>query len=126
MLPKINNGIKSYVWFFVRKYEKQKKPYSVQAIKNNRLKIDVLPIEGCPYKKLILYIEFDNDDNVCVAFDTDDQLFYTSVFYIEVIRKKRINEAWKIISNRYKSELRIEKFIHFLLNAPTTIIELYK
>ena len=69
-------------------------------------------------------MDFDRDDNVRVAIDTDDQSFYTGLFYIEVIRKKRYNEAWRIIKLRYNDMIALEKFVYFLLNAPRHIIDL--
>ena len=124
MLPSINKGIKSYVWFFRKKFEKTTPPYDICMLSNQKLKITIPPIQDGPYKKLIKYMEFSDTDTVKTAIDTDDKSFYTSIFYIEVIRKKRDNEAWQEIKKRYKSTLWVEKYIHFLLKAPTTIIKL--
>ena len=124
MLPSINKGIKSYIWFFNKKFESTTPPYNIQMLNNQKLKITIPPIEGAPYKKLIIYIEFTENDNVKTAIDTDDKSFYTGLFYMEVIRKKRDNEAWQEIKKRYQSKFWVEKYIHFLLKAPTTIIDL--
>jgi|TARA_Y100000589_G_C27109883_1_gene611761 hypothetical protein len=124
MLPSINKGIKSYVWFFNKKFENTTPPYNIQMLTNQKLKITIPPVSGGPYTKLILYIEFTENDCVKTAIDTDDKSFYTSLFYIEVIRKKRDNEAWQEIKKKYQSKLWVEKYIHFLLKAPTTIIQL--
>ena len=124
MLPSINKGIKSYIWFFNKKFETIQPPYRIEMLSNQKLKISVPPVSGSPYKKLVIYIGFNDDDSVKTAIDTDDKSFYTSIFYMEIIRKKRDNEAWQEIRKKYPSKLWIEKYIHFLLKAPTTIIEL--
>ena len=124
MLPNINAGIKPYVYHFLQKYRTQLKPYSMEHTRKNRILVRVAPIEGANYKKLHIIMNFDDNDNVRTAIDTDDQSFYTGLFYMEVIRKERDNEAWKIIRSRYNDNIAIEKFIYFLLNAPHHIIDL--
>jgi len=126
MLPNINNGIKPYVYVFLQKHQHRTSPYSVEHTRKNRIVVKVAPIDGAEFKRLHIIINFDNDDNVKTAIDTDDQSFYTSLFYMEVIRKKRDNEAWKIIKKRYDNSIVLEKYIYFLLNAPHHIIELLK
>ena len=126
MLPNINNGIKSYVYVFLQKYQHRISPYSVEHTRKNRIVVKVAPIDGAEFKRLHIIINFDSNDNVKTAIDTDDQSFYTSLFYMEVIRKKRDNEAWKIIKKRYDNSIVLEKYIFFLLNAPHHIIELLK
>ena len=64
---------------------------------------------------------FDSKDHIRAAVDTDNKEFYTSLFYIEVIRKRRYNEAWEILKNRYSQHLWIDKFINFILRAPNVI-----
>ena len=124
MLPNINQGLKPYVYHFLHKYRGQSSPYSVEHTRKNRILVRVMPVDGAPYKKLHIIMDFDRDDNVRVAIDTDDQSFYTGLFYIEVIRKKRYNEAWRIIKLRYNDMIALEKFVYFLLNAPRHIIDL--
>ena len=124
MLSNINSGIKSYVYLFLYKHINKKTPYSVEHTRKNRIVIKVAPLEGAKYKRLHLIINFDDNDNVKTAIDTDDQSFYTGIFYMEVIRKKRDNEAWKIIKKKYNNSIVLEKYIYFLLNAPSHIINL--
>lgn len=126
MLPNINSGIKSYVYLFLRKHENKTTPYSVEHTRKNQIVVKVAPIKDAEYKRLHLIINFDDNDNVKTAIDTDDQSFYTGIFYMEVIRKKRDNEAWKIIKKKYNNSIVLEKYIYFLLNAPYHIINLLK
>ena len=51
MLPSINKGIKSYVWFFRKKFEKTTPPYDICMLSNQKLKITIPPIQDGPYKK---------------------------------------------------------------------------
>ena len=124
MLPSVNSNIKSYVYFFLQKFSNKNTPYSVEHIKKNKLLVHVSPNEYNLFKRFDIIMSFDDKDNIRTVIDTDDQSFYTSLFYIEVIRKKRDNEAWKIIKTRYNDNEVIEKFIYFLLNAPKHIIDL--
>ena len=124
MLPNINKGIKPYVYYFLQKHRTAMKPYSVEHTRKNRVLVKVAPIEDASYKRLNIIMNFDENDNVKTAIDTDDQSFYTGVFYIEVIRKKKDNEAWQIIKSRYNDQIAVEKFVFFLLNAPHHIIDL--
>jgi hypothetical protein len=123
MLPEINI-IKPYIYHFLQKYHNKTTPYSVEHTRKNRILVIVDPIEDSCYKRFHIIMNFDAKDDIKIAIDTDDQTFYTGLFYIEVIRKKRYNEAWKIIKSRYKEEIVIEKFVYFLMNAPNHIIEL--
>ena len=124
MLPNINKGIKPYVYHFLQKHRRQLKPYAVEHTRKNRLLVRVAPIEDANYKRLDIIMNFDENDHVRTAIDTDDQAFYTGVFYMEVIRKKRDDEAWQIIKSRYSDHIAVEKFVFFLLNAPHHIIDL--
>ena len=125
MLPIINNNIKPYLLTFMKKYEGKTKPYSVALMSKNKIRVRVFPIEDAEFKKLHILMFFDSQDKVRTAIDTDDQSFYTGMFYIEVLRKRRDNEAWQIIRNRYPKDLWVEKYIYFLLNAPTHIIDIF-
>ena len=61
-------------------------------LSNQKLKITIPPIQDGPYS--LLYMEFSDTDTVKTAIDTDDKS-YTSIFYIEVIRKKKIMKLGK-------------------------------
>ena len=124
MLPIINSKTKPYIYFFLQKYRGKGLSYSVEYKDKNKLIIQIPPIQDADFKRFHIIVTFDEKDNVKTVIDTDDKSFYTSIFYMEVIRKKRDNEAWQIIKERYKDNIALEKYVFFLLNAPDHIIDL--
>lgn len=122
-LPKIN---KNYIELFLDQTNKNKIEYrSVERVSKNNLIVDVRLPNGSDIGKFEIIFNFDKYNDIEIIIDTDD-IFYNSVFYEEVIQTDRYKEAWQIIRNKYKPSEYIHKFIYFLLNAPTTIIELLK
>ena len=124
MLPNIKSNIKPYIYYFLQKYRNKVSPYSVEHIRKNRLVIRIAPTQDVKFKRFNIIVNFDEKDNVITVIDTDDEEFYVSLFYMEVIRKKRDNEAWQIIKARYNDNIALEKYVYFLLNAPQHIIDL--
>ena len=115
-LPEINGRLKPYILDFLRSNRKSLNPFVVDILKLNKIKV-TLPYHK--YKQSILMF-FDSNDRVRTAIITDDQAFYTSLFYIEVLRKRRDNEAWTEIKNKFPQYKWIDRYLHFLERAPTT------
>lgn len=117
---------KNYIDLFLDQTLKNKIEYrSVERVSNNNIIVDVRLPNGSDLSKFELIFNFDKYNDVEIIIDADD-IFYDSMFYIEVIQTNRYKEAWQIIRTKYKPSEYIHKFIYFLLHAPTTIIELLK
>ena len=115
-LPEINGRLKPYILDFLRTNRRSLAPFLVDVLKLNKLRV-TLPDHK---SKQSILMFFDSNDRVRTAIVTDDQSFYTSLFYVEVLRKRRDNEAWSEIKNRFPQYKWIEKYVHFLIKAPTT------
>ena len=115
-LPDINAKLKPYIYDFFRSNRDSGVPYEVEVLKQNKLRV-VVPNTKHGYAILMF---FDSMDRVRTAIQTDDPAFYTSLFYIEVLRKRRDNEAWTAIKGRFPQRRWIERYIHFLVRAPGT------
>lgn len=116
-LPDINCSLKPYIHEFMASNANRKSLYDVEVLKLNKLKI----LFSGPGGEFYILMFFDSKDKVRTAIITDDAEFYTSLFYIEVLRKRRDNEAWTEIMNKYPRKRWIERYIYFLLKAPDTI-----
>lgn len=124
MLPDINSGVKPHVYFFLKKHGDSASPYQVEHIRRNRLSVAVVPATTLGCRRFCIMVDFDNDDAIKTAVDTDDSSFYTTPFYMEVLRKRQYREAWDIIRERYPSNIVVEKYIYFLVNAPRCVGDL--
>ena len=115
-LPDINAKLKPYIYDFFNMNKDFNPSYGVEVLKQNKLRI-IVPNTKHGYSILMF---FDSMDRVRTAIQTDDPAFYTSLFYIEVLRKRRDNEAWATIKGRFPRRRWIERYIHFLIRAPGT------
>ena len=115
-LPNINSKLKPYIYDFFKTNRSSASPYDVEVLKLNKLRVTVPGDEH----GLAILMFFDSNDGVRTAVQTNDKAFYTSLFYIEVLRKRRDNEAWAAIRRRYSRNRWVERYIHFLIKAPRT------
>ena len=116
-LPDLNQSLKPYIHEFMVTNARRNSPYQVEVLKLNKLKI----LFSGPCGEFYILMFFDSKDKVRTAIVTEDAKFYTSLFYIEVLRKRRDNEAWMEIMSKYPRKRWIERYIYFLLKAPNTI-----
>lgn len=116
-LPDLNQSLKPYIHEFMATNARRNSPYQVEVLKLNKLKI----LFSGPCGEFYILMFFDSKDKVRTAIVTEDAKFYTSLFYIEVLRKRRDNEAWMEIMSKYPRKWWIERYIYFLLKAPNTI-----
>lgn len=134
MLPDIKpHNYKRYIILFKREYDILKcKEYYVKYRGPNKLQIDVKTHESTDTTDnalqlaLQLVLEFDKDDNVKSTINSGDPNFKKGLFYTEVLKPGRDNEAWQIIKQKYNIKYWIKKYIYFLLHAPVDIIEVLR
>ena len=113
---------KAYVGLFMKHHGASETYKSIQQgdIDPNELQIKINIPDGSDINRFEIGLHFDHQDDVRTIIITDKE-FYDGLFYTEVIKTERYKEAWEIMRHRYLLDSWIDKYIYFLLHAPSIL-----
>ena len=113
---------KPYVSLFMNQHGGSEQYKSIQQgdIDPNELQIKINIPEGSDVNRFEIGLHFDYQDDVRTIIITDKE-FYDGLFYMEVIKTERYKEAWQIMRQRYLLDSWIDRYIYFLLHAPSIL-----